>query len=253
MRRLCAAVFAAVFTVGTIIPNLAFAQQNPDEYFKLLGITKKFLNDQKVKGIVSGGAESAVAVLGLSRRFYEAGETWKVSFTPSDELDRINNGDPQDYVSVPFKATLFEFKVLKVDSDRVATIEVRQAKNGAPVDARVDHVVLKINDQFHIVSKQVIYRDAHPSVTLLSNGQENISTGFTAYPIELPNIASTVGVPLKDVPKELKSDVKGALDFQTQDLYARTIRTIWRDGDVWPLYVKNSAGVSMLLSQSRQR
>lgn len=230
----------------------ASAQQEAD-YLKYLGAAQKFAQEQKVRGIrqPDSGA-SAIAVLGLRQRFYQVGDAWSVAFYPSDNAEVRKSASPADLVSVTRKPVYFDFKVTEVDGQRAARIELRQrvGEKERPIEPRVDHMVLVVNPSFVTLKKEIHFSDGRAPAVINTNGQANVSTGFSAYPIDLPTLGSDDGETLQDVPAELKKlsgfDAKHALDFKSNDLYARPVRAVWRDGDLWPVYVKNSAGTAVL-------
>lgn len=246
-------VLSLLLVLGLQAP-LALAQQDAD-YLKYLKIAQDHATKEKMRGAVTpGSASSAIAVLGLRQRFYRTGDVWSVAFTPSDNPDVRRSSSPAELVAVKRKPVYFDYKVVDVDAQRLARIEVRQrvGENEIAIDQRIDHMILVINPQFVTVRKEIHFRDGRAPATMVTNGQANLSTGFSAYPVDLPTLNSSEGETLREIPSELKKvadfDAKRALDFHASDLYARPVRAIWRDSDLWPVYVKTPAGTSILVS-----
>ena len=240
-------VYSLILTLSVASVSTAFAQEA--DYFKYLGIAQKFTQERKMKGLrTPDRGAGAIAVLGLGERFYKTGDSWSVAFTPS--------AGPDSAASVKRSPIYFDYKVTSVDERKLATIEVRQRLNekDVPVDARIDYMGLLVNSQFVTLRKEIHFKDGRAPSAVPTNGRENISSGFSAYPIDLPALSGDEGQHLKNVPDELKNvrgfDAKRALDFESSDLYARPVRSIWRDGDVWPVYVSTPAGVSVLVTEA---
>lgn len=248
-------VFSLLLVLSLQAP-LALAQQEAD-YLKYLKIAQDHATKEKMRGAVQpGSASSAIAVLGLRQRFYQTGDAWSVAYTPSDNPDVRRSSSPAELVAVKRKPVYFDYKVVGIDAQRLARIEVRQrvGENEMAIDSRIDHMILVVNPQFVTVRKEVHFRDGRPAAVMATNGQANVSTGFSAYPVDLPTLNGSEGETLRDVPSELKKisdfDAKRALDFHANDLYARPVRAIWRDGDLWPIYVKTPAGTAILVSSA---
>lgn len=251
--KVCSLVLASLLSFASASTVSEFAAAQETDYFKYLGIAQKFAQERKVKGLMAPEAGAgAIAVLGLRERFYKTGDSWSVAFTPSDGPD-TQAGQP----NAKRVAIYFDYKVSSVDERNLARIEVRQrlGENETPIDARIAHMVLVVNSQFVTIKKEIHFKDGRAPASIATNGRENISSGFSAYPIDLPSLNTDEGQVLKEVPAALKDlrgfDPKRALYFEANDLYARPVRSIWRDGDIWPVYVSTPAGISVLVEAGR--
>jgi hypothetical protein len=236
-----------VSMISPVFADAARAQQSDAEYLELLAIAQKSVErrrearEQRARARLSRGlGATQVARLGLNRKFYEKGQSWRVVFTPSADpaVAAIVRKELPGTKGGTMKPTEFEYSVLDASTEE-ARIQVKQLPGGAPLDARVDHVVLTIASDFVPRRKEIFYRDGRAPVVLVYAAEGPLAMGFEATPLELPNLSEDEGEAVRDggVP---------ALRFQTQDLFARPVEAVWREGEAWPAEVKTVAGVARL-------
>jgi len=260
----CIAAMTSALLISVIgIKPVWSAEMQGQDYFTLLGIAAKAVRAQKnaVPASSEGGPISAVAALGLERRPLQVGEKWRVSFTPSNDSIARMSMDPVDLQESKRNPLFFEFRVTNISqttSGRLAQVEVKQddtqVRKGYLADPRVDSILITLNERFGLVRKEIRYRDGRAPGQFQESPQENVVSGFSAYPIDLPNVSTVSGETLRDIPAALKGRIKvdlaHTLDFQFSDLYARPMRAIWQDSDPWPVYVESPAGIAVLISKS---
>lgn len=248
-----------IITVVGLLSTVHALAQTDAEYFSRLGAMQKVSAVAKLRAL--GVADStqavrALSMVGLQRRFYEVGQSWSVDFRANEStLARKSGGlavDPT--VRTLRRPSRFDYKVLAIDSRlHRASIEVRQHINSddLPVDPRLERVILTVSEQFVVLAKELFYRDGRAPTTIALNAAGNVPMGFDAYPVDLPDLASREGQPLREVPDELKErpglTSARALDFRVNDLFARPVRLIWTEGEVWPVYVQSPAGTAILV------
>jgi hypothetical protein len=239
--------------LSLVLAGQAFAQSSEADYLKLLEVAQKHVRDQRVRELVGSGGGSpaaARAVLGLERRFFAPGNHWTVEVTPNDIVDARKTAEPG--APATREPRNFEFRVLDVDASHLATIEIRGSDSGPlpAVSLPIEREELVVNDRFVVERKVIHYRDGRPTLELKRGGTRNVASGFDPFPTDLPDLAQAgEGAPLRDVPAELRGaglDPAKARDFRFSDLYGRPVRAIWRDGDVWPIYVSAPAGTAVV-------
>ncbi|MEW6055204.1 MAG: hypothetical protein AB1540_01205 [Bdellovibrionota bacterium] len=259
MRTTIVFLTATVLIGGFVAPFHLRAQQAGPEYLELLGIAQRALREKKLRNVVTSGSvqpANRVSSIWAKHRFYRKGETWVVDFTSRESAIMRKSNAPEDQVLAKRRPSAFIFSVIGVEpNNKMARVEVRQKleKDDVPVDPRIDHLVLHINEIFVVVKQETHFRDGAPAHTVESSSLSNVSTGFSAYPVDLPNINLDEGTTIAELPEELRGEVdpKQALEFRSTDLYGRSLSMIWREGDVWPVYVKSPTGIAVLRTERR--
>ena len=261
--------------------------QSDGEYYLRLTMMQKFARAQKVHALLALDANdpaSALSRLGLLRHVFAVGQHWTVQVTPKvDSRGRPPISSAEPLPAAEPERVLYDFKVLSVVPGSNARVEVRErAATSEALSSRVDHIVLTLNEQFVVRAKEIhhVNRPAHSSVrqgatapvdrtstierqgatapvdrttTIEFGGEANVALGFEAYPIDLPDLGSAENEPLRDIPKAVAKHLPVApehiLDFHFNDLFARPVRALWAEGDVWPLYYENTAFTAILISR----
>lgn len=260
MERLAWAMVVLALAAGAIEQiKPARAQESEAEYRELLGIAQKSIEHKRERAEsrrrvqLTLGARlgaSQIARLGLNRRFYETGQSWRVRFTPSADpsVAAIARKSEQGAAGRTLRPTEFAYVVVEVGAppgasrpaDDEARIRVSQLPGEALLDARVEYVLLTVGRDFVPRKREIHYRDGRAPIVLLYAGTGPLSMGFDATPLELPNLSEDEGTPTRD-------GGVAALRFRTQDVYARPVEALWREGDPWPAEVKTVAGTAKLL------
>jgi hypothetical protein len=212
----------------------------------MLGIMQKHVQEQKLKRVPGARLGLAsIQTLKLGSRFYQAGQTWSVRFTPNGDPNvaaMVRKVDISSVAEVARDAATFDYRVLGFDDAGNARISVTQrvGANELRAEPRVDHVVLSVNRKFSPVRKEIFYRDGRAPLTIRYDSGAVTMMGFSAAPIDLPNLDNDDG-------SEIEDGGKKALQFEVMDLYARPVTTIWREGELWPALVKTTAGDAVLI------
>lgn len=260
------AIIISSYPIG---PRPAHAQQ--DESDALAVIVSRHLNAQKERKAEAARRQiGAIAALKLGEHVYSVGEKWAVAFSPTEDEHTVlmprKTAGPTATTAVAtqahLKPQLFDFEVTAVDDAGNAQILVRARKTVGqdPVDARVDSVLLNIDRKFVLTRTEIRYRDGRKPLLVPMNRTENVPLGFSAFPIDLPNLSGLEGVPVThapDLPRSLSDSVgpdfnekaHNALDFNTQDMFARPFRAIWAENAPWPVFVQNARGTAVVISK----
>jgi hypothetical protein len=147
-------------------------------------------------------------------------------------------------------SVIFDYKVLFVDADKTdkkkgAHIEIRPSKSATKAedwraDASIESMEITVNRSFVVVHRTLHFRDGRAPVSLATDDVSNISLGFSAFPVDLPNLGTPANL-------ESSDSGEGVTEFKWDDLYARPMQAVWKDGDVWPELVRSPAGTAVLV------
>ncbi len=247
-------VFLLVLALLLVWCNCLQAQSD-EEYYARLAEMQKVVRAQKIQGLVSGGAgspASALALLGLQRKFFYVGQTWTVQVThKSDSRGRMPAPSASPLPEPTASPVLYDFKVLAVDGLKRARLEVRERANHAGIGG--DHLILLVNEQFVAFRKELHYGDGRGVRVIELGGDANVALGFERFPVDLPDLGAMAAEPVRELPQALRPYLEAThgqiLDFRFDDLFARPVRALWADGDVWPLYFESSAFTAILIGR----
>lgn len=218
------------FDYGVICVFLGFCcsqalAQSGRDYLLRLGQMQRYLESSR-----SFESLASDSPLHLARQFYEPGDKWSVELhlknqkmARKTELDHLKNNDSTQAIEV----LTFDYHVKKVDSSGIAHIEVHLRANpqGPFMDHSVDFLVIEVDRSFTVIAKKIHLKDSRTFTALPS-------AGFELYPVDLPNAKDLVG--------------QNPMEFRSQDLFGRSIRTLWSEGEKWPSRVETTVGVAIL-------
>lgn len=181
-------------------------------------------------------------------RFYRVGDRWRVLVRHINHgaTRKIDGGDTKkDSYGDP---QYFEFKVLSLEKNlSEARIEVSPVTSrGEPRSDRVKKVIITVNRELKLVSKEYDYPDLGQPVIAEYEGDRNSPVGFDTYPVDLPNFAS-----IKKMNPISSFEAEKTIRFEAQDLLARPVKVTWQRGDLWPTHTESRSGLSALVWQDK--
>lgn len=239
----------ATATAGLfLVASAAFAQTDEAQLRQSLEIAAKFAREKKLKQVpVARLAPGSIDLLKLNGKFYHLKDHWTVKFTPNQEVAAMARMAAPDGGEVrEGEPSFYEFTVLEVTDEGLARIEVRPRKDREAwsADRNFDHLVLVMNKRFIPLRKEIYHKgNAQPARVLRFDSGETMASGFEASPLDLPNLGTDDGKPVRD------SAGRVALAFDVQDLFGRPVSVLWRQGEMWPAEVRSTAGLATVVER----
>lgn len=194
-------------------------------------------------------------------RFYRKGDRWVVAVSHASHAFMRKMDDTADEKVLHLDPQYYLFKVVQSD-DLAATIEVAPVTSAfTPVSgSRIEKAVIVISKDLEIASKTVHRRDASVAITSQNPRPSNVSAGFSAMSIVLPEFKRTKPTAVLELntfmPEALTEasqrhpiDQKKLVRFNETDLFGRSVRIDWQRGDLWPARVQTTSSYSLLIAQ----
>ncbi len=219
---------------------------------------------------------------GFTTRFYKTGDSWFVAwryFQKNDmnmrEVEQFKGVEQVDDRVEITPMYLFRYDVLEVRTDQVggvnrevATIQITQAadpdfdsfgqaKQDIGQDRLDQHehmLVFEMDDLLRPIS-ETLYSNLYPNGQVTFNDlKSSLKTGSNLFPKTIPRVYATKGAeaPIA-LPAELDSVAQQVDQHYTKQTYKHYSfddtgdQVYWRDGDVWPFYVRTSEGEGVLV------
>lgn len=194
-------------------------------------------------------------------RFYRKGDRWVVAVSHISHGFMRKMDDTTDEKALHLDPQYYSFRVTDAN-DSQATIEVTPVTAAfAPMlSARTEKTLVVVSKDLEIISKSVHRRDASVVVTSQQPKPSNVSSGFSAMSIVLPEFKRTKPAPVRELstfmPEALvEVDQRHPIDqnklvrFNERDLFNRAVRIDWQRGDLWPARVQTTSSYSLLIAQ----
>ncbi|MEW6057671.1 MAG: hypothetical protein AB1540_13760 [Bdellovibrionota bacterium] len=182
----------------------------------------------------------------LMPRFYRVGDRWTISVSRISHGMIRRNTEKEAKENRELAPVLYSFNVVEIDrSNGNAQIDVVESRGPGDLmpPSRITKLRLEIDPRFHIVSKQYFYRDQTNPVVASLGTEDNVPIGFDPFPVELPNFQeATVSVASNE-----------SFEMKSPDLFKRTVKVLWRKGDLWPTQIESPSGRYTLVKQEIQK
>ena len=220
---------------------------------------------------------------GFTTRFYKTGDSWFVAwrYFQRNDMNKVEQFKGADQMTQRIEITpmyLFRYDVLEVRKDQVggvnrevATIQITQAadpdldsfgqateKLGQErLDAHEHMLVFEIDDLLRPIS-ETLFSNLYPNGQVVFNDLESsLKTGSNLFPKTIPRIYAHQG---SEGTPELAQELNDVAQQTYPDFAKQTYRhfsfddtgdeVYWRDGDVWPFYVRTLEGEGVLIRQN---
>jgi hypothetical protein len=206
---------------------------------------------------------SAVTPNEILGRPMRVGDTWDVAMVRTQSTMMRMTTDPRHLKTPRSRVALFRYTVKDVQSSGETTIDVTQLREEGfkPVDSRIEHLTLKMNDKTVQTEKKYFARGSEHPIPVAPDGLRSAMTPLELYPLDVPEILSAekkAPATFPQLPEELallrKSrasvvDLSKSIWFEQDDFFGRPVEILWQKGDPWPAYLRTHNGIAILMSK----
>jgi hypothetical protein len=220
---------------------------------------------------------------GFTTRFYKAGDSWFVAwrYFQRNDMNMVEQFKGADQETQRLEITpmyLFRYDVLDIRTDQVdgvnreiATIQITQAADPdlesfgqtkqelgqERLDSHEHMLVFEMDDLLRPIS-ETMYSRLYPNGQVVFNDlKSSLKTGSNLFPKTIPRVYANKGAEgTPELPAELNNVAQQMDPNFTKQTYRHYSfddtgdQVYWRDGDVWPFYVRTLEGEGVLIRQN---
>lgn len=242
------------------------------EYLKQLKIAeRKIFRSKNVNNLDQNDRStphlltSSVSPLYFGRN-YQVGDSWRVAALQTDSSIMRMTSDPNHLRHLNQRIGVFRYRVIAVQDGPQPefTIQVTQetefhGSKFAPIDSRVESLILKMNQQTVQTKKEYSFRGMSNRIQVAPEGLRSAITPLEMYPLDVPEVFTadkSTPSSFPQLPAQLEKlrsnqnqiDLSKSFWFEQDDFFGRPVQIIWQKGDPWPAYIKTANGIAILIS-----
>lgn len=225
-------------------------------------------------GSPSVNALSAEAVARVFGRFYQPGDAWDVAvwqyknehIPAGKSLDHRNDSSYANGTNLKVQYRgLFHYEILNAPPNASTHILIKISEvpdnKIKSVDPSVAFITLTLDNQFKQIRKAYTFKDSAQSVRVFPDGIRSGMTPLEFLPLDAPDfISADSEKPSASTLPKLPSAITNFMDelgirlsltdstwYEQDDFFGRPIQALWKKSEPWPVLIKNSYGITVLV------
>ena len=263
----------SVFFFTTILVSLTALGAMPEaEYKAALQFADKKVQKQKALTVGPNAlSEKLIARTWLKELLgspYKIGDHWDVAAWQINRSSARMTGDPTQLLPEISNFGIFHYEVVNVKSGDSPTVTLKitqtDTPQSRPVDSRITSLDLTMTDEFNQIEKSYFFKGHASGVRVSPEGIRSGMTTLELFPLDIPEITSADRKRAKAIPQlpekiqsyanqiQLKPDLSKSAWFEQDDFFGRPIQVLWQQGQPWPIYMKTSYGIALLIHKGQQ-